>query len=83
VVPRSSRISIHATGASEFKIKLTSPPVDGAANIQLVEVLSDALKLPKRNVEIVSGQKGRRKVLQITGLDAKTIRERLDACSQS
>jgi uncharacterized protein YggU (UPF0235/DUF167 family) len=51
--------------------------VDGAANAELVRALSSALDVPARDISIVSGERGRRKVVEIRGLDAATIRKRL------
>lgn len=77
VVPRSSRVAIEHLDGLRFKIKLTSPPVEGAANTQLVQVISERLSLPRRQIEIVSGETGRRKRLRITGIAAEVVRQRL------
>lgn len=77
VIPRSSRIAIESLGDLQYKIKLTSPPVDGAANKQLIEVVSDKLAVPRRNVEILSGETGRRKRIRVVGADRTTVTKRL------
>ncbi|MHB8173347.1 MAG: DUF167 domain-containing protein, partial [Nitrospirota bacterium] len=50
VLPRSSRN--HVAGVSEgvLKIKLTAPPVEGAANGMLIAFLSEKLKIPKSKI---------------------------------
>jgi uncharacterized protein len=68
VVPRSSKISIEALGNDQYKIKLTSPPVDGEANEQLVRVLAGKLSIPSNRIEIISGATSRNKRVKIIGL---------------
>lgn len=68
VVPRSSKVSIEALGNDQYKIKLTSPPVDGEANEQLVRVLAAKLSIPSHQIEIVSGAKSRLKRVRIIGV---------------
>lgn len=77
VVPRSSRVAIQYLGDLHYKVKLTSPPVDGAANAQLVEVLAKQLSLPRRQIEIVSGESARRKRLLVRGATADTVKRLL------
>lgn len=77
VVPRSAKISIASLGNNSYKVKLTSPPVDGAANEQLIKVLSARLSVAKTDVEILSGERGRRKVVLISGLDQAEAERRL------
>jgi uncharacterized protein len=76
-VPRSSKISITRENTNQFKIRLTSAPVDGAANAQLRKVLCEKLSLPLRNVHLISGETGRLKRLQIEGLSLEKIIELL------
>jgi hypothetical protein len=49
-------------------VRLSSPPVGGAANRELVDTLARALGLPKRDVEIVSGEHTRDKRVRVAGL---------------
>jgi uncharacterized protein (TIGR00251 family) len=56
-----------------FKIRLTAPPVDGAANEALIEFLSKALDLAKSQVEILSGHTGRDKRVRISGISEATV----------
>ena len=76
VIPRSSRSEIVGIYNDCLKIKLKSPPVDNAANKELVQFLADTLKISKRNIEIISGHKQKKKVVYIKGSDLSTI-ERL------
>ena len=51
-----------------LKIRLTAPPVDGAANEALVKFLADTFSVPKSQVEIVSGHTSRNKIVRIQGI---------------
>lgn len=73
VVPRSAKTSIHPQGHNSYKVKLTSAPVDGAANKQLLEVFAAKLSIPVRRIEILSGEHARTKRLRIHGADEKTL----------
>lgn len=61
VQPRSSKNMVSGAHGDALKIKLTAPPVDGAANKMCVGFLSDFLNVPKSRIEIVSGQSSRSK----------------------
>lgn len=66
VQPRSSVNAIIGCHDQTLKIKLTSPPVGGAANKQCIQLLAKALGLPKSSLTIVSGQTSRRKKIGIS-----------------
>ena len=76
VIPRSSKREI-IKEEHRFKIKLVSPPHDGKANKELKELLSKRLKVPKRAIEIVSGEHSRDKDISIEGLSLKDIQKML------
>ena len=59
------------------KIRLAAPPVDGAANDELVDFLADKLGVPRSAVSIVAGQTGRRKTIEVEGIDRATLEKRL------
>ena len=67
VVPRSSRNQIVGEEAGVYKIKLTAPPVEGAANKALIGLLSKKLGLPKKDLQIISGSKSRVKIVSVDG----------------
>lgn len=54
------------------KIRLKAPPVDGAANDELVRFLATRLGLRRRDVEIVAGTAARSKRVRLIGT---TLRE--------
>ena len=79
VSPRASKNAIAGVRENALVVRVTAPPVDGAANDAVVHVLSKALDVPKRDVTIVRGETGRSKIAAIAGVSASTIRARLSA----
>jgi uncharacterized protein (TIGR00251 family) len=71
VVPRASKSEIAGIHDGALKIRIASPPVDGAANIELVKLLSKTFGVSGSAVEILSGQSGRTKRIKISGVNAK------------
>lgn len=90
VQPRSSVNAIIGCHDQTLKIKLTAPPVGGAANKQCIQLLAKVLGLPKSSLTIVSGQTSRRKRIGIalpTGSTdkraAKSIIDRLQSFAEN
>ncbi len=79
VQPRSSKNSwgrLSNDGNKEWiQLKITSPPVDGAANKACIKVISKEFKTAKSNVRIVQGEKSRYKVFQIRGYSEEKLQE--------
>jgi uncharacterized protein (TIGR00251 family) len=76
VQPRSSRNQIVGLFGESLKVKLTSPPVDGAANKCCTEYLAKLLGLAKSQVQLVAGDKARQKRFLLCGvkpLDVEVI----------
>jgi len=74
VIPRAKSNEI--AGVFEdgrIKIRLIAPPVDGKANKSLIEFLSTILDVPRSWIEIISGSKGREKVIRVNGLEQESI----------
>lgn len=76
VIPRSSR-NVLEWDKGSIRARLTAPPVDGAANAALIELLSKQLDLPRRNIEIVRGATGRQKIIEIAGLTLAEVEQRI------
>jgi uncharacterized protein (TIGR00251 family) len=70
VEPRSSKKGLAGVLGNKLKVKLTSPPVDGEANEQLVEVLAEAFGIKKAAVKIIRGQSSKNKVVELTGISS-------------
>ena len=69
VQPRASRCEICPPKDGELRVRLTSPPVEDAANKQCVELIAKALGIAKSKVSIRAGAKSRHKVVQVEGVD--------------
>jgi uncharacterized protein (TIGR00251 family) len=70
VQPRASRSEIVGVHGDAMKIRLSAPPVDGAANEALVELIAEVLGVGRRAVRIVSGETSRSKVVEVEGVSA-------------
>jgi uncharacterized protein (TIGR00251 family) len=77
VQPRASRSEVTGWHDGALRVRLTAPPVDGAANKALLELLAGALGVPRGDVKIVQGQTGRAKVVEIEHLEAEQLAERI------
>jgi len=77
VQPRASKDALGGEREGALVVRLTAPPVEGAANEALVRFLGKTLGVAPSAVRVVSGASGRNKVVSVAGLDAATARERL------
>ena len=68
VQPRAKRNALVASGDGAWKLYLTAPAVEGQANDALVEFFSKGLRIPRRRVRILSGERSRRKVVLLDGV---------------
>jgi uncharacterized protein (TIGR00251 family) len=69
VQPRASRNEVVGSDeAGRLRARVTAPPVEGAANKSLVELLARHFSVPKSNITIVAGARGRLKRVKVTGL---------------
>ncbi len=68
VEPRSSRKGISGVVGDAIKIKVNAPPVGGAANEELIEVLSEEFGINKTSIKILRGMSSRNKVVEIEGV---------------
>jgi len=77
VVPRASRNEIAGIQGEAIRVRLTAPPVEGAANRALVKLLAGVLKVPEHDIEIVAGHAGRQKVVRVAGLSLHELEAHL------
>jgi len=75
--PRAKNSRIVGERGDAVEIALAAPPVDGAANEELIRVLSASLGVPKRAVTIVRGDTSQRKLVEISGVSVEEARSRL------
>lgn len=78
IQPRASKNEVVGIYNGALKIRVTSPPVEGAANDLLMRFISKWLELPKSGVEIVSGDKSRHKILKIQGASMAEVSKLID-----
>jgi uncharacterized protein len=67
--PGASRTEARGTHGDAIKIRIASPPVEGAANRALLEFLAEVFQVPRARCEVLSGETGRRKRVRITAPD--------------
>ena len=69
VMPRAGRSGFGGLRDGALLVRLAAAPVDGAANDELIALLAKTLRLPKRDITIVSGERSRTKRVRIAGID--------------
>ena len=67
VVPRASRSEIAGEHDGALRVRIAAPPVDGAANDELVRVLARAFGVPRSAIEIAGGHASKLKTVRVTG----------------
>jgi uncharacterized protein YggU (UPF0235/DUF167 family) len=75
--PRASRTRILRVDGLNLEAALAAPPVDGAANAELIELLATALSLPKSALRLALGLSAKHKVVEVFGLDQAEVIRRL------
>ena len=77
VQPRASRSELAGRHGDAIKVRLTAPPVDGAANEALLQFLAARLQVPRSALSLVSGGSGRSKVVAIEAISPEEASRRL------
>ena len=78
VIPRSSRTEIVGEYDGAVKVRLSSPPVDGAANAELIKLFAKSLGIARSAVTIVSGETSKTKRLRVDGVTVEHLRSIVD-----
>ena len=68
IVPKSSKNQIAGIINNKLKIKIKSPPVEGAANKELIKFFSKFLKISKSSISIISGEHSKNKIIELSGV---------------
>jgi uncharacterized protein (TIGR00251 family) len=76
VIPRASKPGIAGTRDGALLVRLQSPPVEGAANEELVRLLAEILDVPRRTISIESGLRSRLKRVRIEGVNEDYVNAR-------
>ncbi len=80
IQPRASKNQIVGCQGDALKVRLTAPPVEGAANKMCIAFLAKAVGVPKSALDIVAGASCRRKQLLIRGRqDLAAVRAKIAA----
>lgn len=77
VTPRAGRTALAGIREGRLVLRVSAPPVEGAANDAVVRLVAAAIGAKVRDVRVVSGARGRLKTLEVAGLDATEIRRRV------
>ncbi len=77
--PRAAKSRVVGVKDGALEVQLAAPPVDGAANAELVRLLAHVLGVPRRDVSLVRGEGSRHKQVGVAGLDEAELRARLEA----
>jgi hypothetical protein len=78
VQPRAARNELSGVHQDALKLRLTAPPVEGAANRDCLRFLASLLGVPATCLDIVRGAKSRRKTVLVRGADAETVAAALE-----
>jgi len=76
VTPRSGKNMLEWEQGT-LKARLTAPPVEGAANAALINLLAERLSVPRRTISVVRGETSRQKTVEIADLTLDEVERRL------
>jgi uncharacterized protein len=65
VKPNAKKNEVTYCDDGRLLIRVSVPPIEGKANEKVIEVLSDYFKKPKRSISIISGFKGKNKIVEV------------------
>ena len=77
VVPRASRSEIIGMFDDTLKVRIAAPPVDGAANAEIIKLFAKIFGVSKSDVTIVSGETSRNKRIKIANLSQSEFEEKI------
>jgi uncharacterized protein (TIGR00251 family) len=69
VEPRSSKKGITGILDNTLKVRLTAPPVDNAANEQLIQIISEETGIKKSFIRIIKGHSSKQKIIELKGVE--------------
>jgi uncharacterized protein (TIGR00251 family) len=83
VIPHASRAEIAGVQDGVLKIKVTAPPVEGAANEACIKLLAREIGLKKSQMEISSGAKSRKKTILIKDISKTELVTKIDTIGKA
>jgi len=75
LIPRASRSELAGVQGDALKIRITAPPVEGAANKECIKFLSEVLRIKKSQIKIIAGHRSKNKKVSISGISRKEIED--------
>lgn len=75
VVPRASKSEIVGEHDGALKVRIASPPVDGAANSELIRLFAKKFGVSKSDISILSGESSKNKRIMIANLSQLSFDE--------
>ena len=81
VSPGANRAGVVGRHGEAWKVRVAAPPEGGRANDAVVRLLAETLSVSRGAVKIVSGQGGRDKLVELTGIDEAQIEQRLSSAT--
>lgn len=77
VQPNSAKTQIIGEHNGQIKIKIKAPPSEGRANEEVIEFLSELLRLPQKNIHLIKGEKSREKKILIENMPLEKLQQLL------
>ncbi len=77
VQPRAACTEVVGEHGDAIKLRIAAPPVEGEANREVIRFLAKILGVSASQLHVVSGETGRRKVIEVNGVSAEFVRTRL------
>lgn len=77
VTPRASRNEVAGLRGDTLCVRVTAPPVEGAANAAVTRLVAGVLGVSRSRVAVTAGHRSRDKTLKIAGLSDAEVREKL------
>jgi uncharacterized protein len=75
---KTAIVGVYGDGeAAQLKIAVQAPPVEGRANEALIAFLAEMFAIPKRSVELVSGELSRSKVFLVRGVSVNQVQSKI------
>jgi uncharacterized protein (TIGR00251 family) len=78
VRPRAKRPGIDGIHGDALRVRVSAPPVDGAANEMVIQTLAEVLGVPRRALSVVSGETARRKIIEVQGVAVSDVLRLVD-----
>lgn len=77
IQPNAKKNELIGLHNGALKVKIAAQPIDGKANAELIEFLAETLGIPKRQIELLKGETGRNKSVEIHGLTEAEVHAKL------